>query len=317
MSWLELKVRGLREEAEGILGVELCSPDAAPLPFAWTAGAHVDVQLGGGLVRQYSLTNLAAEGCLRLAIKYAENSRGGSRWLHQQLRVGARLKVGAPRNLFPLQPGHALVLLVAAGIGITPLLAMYRQCQAEQRPVRLLYFARSPAHAAFVDGLRDDPAVTLLSGISAEQIAAQLRSLLPPRQAEQQLYTCGPAGFMQCVHAVATELGWPAAAMHQEHFQPANKPATNPATELELVLARSGKSVVVQAGEGLVSAAARVGVTIATSCGMGMCGACMTRVLDGVPEHRDQYLSDAERSSGEWLMPCVSGCTGSRLELDA
>ncbi|OHC21893.1 MAG: Pdr/VanB family oxidoreductase [Pseudomonadales bacterium RIFCSPHIGHO2_02_FULL_60_43] len=316
MSWLELKVRGLREEAADILGIELCSLDATPLPLTWTAGAHVDVQLGGGLVRQYSLTNLPGEGCLRLAIKHAEDSRGGSRWLHQQLRVGERLKVSAPRNLFPLQPGNTPVLLVAAGIGITPLLAMYRQCKVKQRPVRLLYFARSPAHAAFVDELQNDPAVTLLSGISAAQIAAQLRSLLPLWQAEQQLYTCGPDGFMQCVQAVATELGWPAAALHQEHFQPANEPAANQASGLELVLARSGKAVQVQAGETLVSAAARVGVTIATSCGMGMCGACMTRVLDGVPEHRDQYLSDAERSSGEWLMPCVSGCAGARLELD-
>ncbi len=321
MSWLELKVRGLREEAEGILAVELCSPDATPLPFAWTAGAHVDVQLGGGLVRQYSLTNLADEGCLRLAIKHAEDSRGGSRWLHQQLRVGARLKVGAPRNLFPLQEGCGPVLLVAAGIGITPLLAMYRQCRAEQRPVRLLYFARSQAHAAFIDELRSDPAVTLLSGLSGAAITAQLRHLLPAWQAEQQLYTCGPDGFMQSVQAVASELGWPAAALHQEYFQAPGDPAANQVTELalglELVLARSGKSVVVQAGESLVSAAARVGVTIATSCGMGMCGACMTRVLDGVPEHRDQYLSDAERGSGEWLMPCVSSCSGQRLELDA
>lgn len=317
MSWLELKVRGLREEAEGILGIELCSPDATPLPFAWTAGAHVDVQLGGSLVRQYSLTNLADEGCLRLAIKHAEDSRGGSRWLHQQLRVGARLKVGAPRNLFPLQPGNGPVLLVAAGIGITPLLAMYRQCQAEQRPVRLLYFARSQAHAAFVDKLQADPAVTLFCNHTGAAITERLRLQLNPWQAGQQLYTCGPDGFMQCVQAVAAELGWPAAALHQEHFQAPSGPAANQVAELELVLARSGKSVVVQAGESLVSAAARVGVAIATSCGMGMCGACMTRVLDGVPEHRDQYLSDAERSSGEWLMPCVSSCSGKRLELDA
>ena len=316
MSWLELKVRGLREEAADILGIELCSLDATPLPLTWTAGAHVDVLLGGGLVRQYSLTNLPGEGCLRLAIKHAEDSRGGSRWLHQQLRVGERLKVSAPRNLFPLQPGNTPVLLVAAGIGITPLLAMYRQCKVKQRPLRLLYFVRSPAHAAFVDELQDDPAVTLLSGISAAQIAAQLRSLLPPWQAEQQLYTCGPDGFMQCVQAVASELGWPAAALHQEHFQPANEPAANQASGLELVLARSGKAVQVQAGETLVSAAARVGVTIATSCGMGMCGACMTRVLDGVPEHRDQFMTSAEQARNDQFTPCCSRALSPRLVLD-
>ena len=314
MSWVEMKTRGLRQEAEGILAVELCMADASPLPFSWEPGAHVDVQMGSGVVRQYSLTNLANEGCVRLAIKHAEDSRGGSRWLHQQLRVGDRLRVSAPRNLFALQPGTGPVLLVAAGIGVTPLLAMYRQCRAQQRPVQLLYFARSAAHSAFVEQLRDDPAVRLINGLCAADVGAYLDQHLPAWQADSQLYTCGPGGFMSSVQQLAGERGWPVSALFQEHFQ---APIVSESQATELVLARSGKCVTVQAGETLVAAAERVGVSIPTSCGMGMCGACMTGVVSGEVEHRDQYLSDAERASGQWIMPCVSGCAGGRLELNA
>ncbi len=316
MTWVEMKTRGLREEAEGILALELCMADASALPFTWEPGAHVDVQMGSGVVRQYSLTNLADEGCLRLAIKHAENSRGGSRWLHQQLRVGDRLRVSAPRNLFPLQPGAGPVLLVAAGIGVTPLLAMYRQCRAQQRPVQLLYFSRSAAHSAFIEQFQGDPAVSVVTGLAAADVGAYLDQHLPAWETDSQLYTCGPDGFMASVQQLAGERGWPLQALFQEHFQ-APLAATDSAVETELVLARSGKSVTVQIGETLVAAAERVGVTIPTSCGMGMCGACMTAVVSGEIKHRDQYLSDAERASGKWIMPCVSGCTGGRLELDA
>lgn len=315
MSWVEMRVRGLREEAVDILAVELCMPDAAPLPFAWTPGAHVDLQLGDGLVRQYSLTNLADQSGLHLAIKREPDSRGGSRWLHEQLRIGARLRVGEPRNLFPLQDGGDEVWLVAAGIGITPLLAMYRHCLRRGRPVRLLYFARSEAHLAFASTFAGDARASLICGLPPSEVSARLRAELPTWRPGLQLYTCGPAVFMEQVMAQAAAADWPEEARHQEHFQaPANPVEVQ--VGFELALARSGQRVTVQAGESLVAAAARVGVFIPTSCGMGMCGCCMTRVLSGTPEHRDQYLSDAEQASGEWLMPCVSGCQGARLELD-
>lgn len=315
MSWVEMRVRGLREEAVDILGVELCMADAAPLPFAWTPGAHVDLQLGDGLVRQYSLTNLADQSGLHLAIKREPDSRGGSRWLHEQLRIGARLRVGAPRNLFPLQDGGDEVWLVAAGIGITPLLAMYRHCLRRGRPVRLLYFARSEAHLAFASTFAGDARASLICGLPAGEVSGRLRGELPAWRPGLQLYTCGPAPFMASVMQAASAADWPQQALHQEHFQAAANTPDTPAG-LQLVLARSGQSVSVEAGESLVAAAARVGVSIPTSCGMGMCGCCMTRVLAGTPEHRDQYLSEAERASGEWLLPCVSGCRDGRLELD-
>ncbi|WP_068830878.1 PDR/VanB family oxidoreductase [Pseudomonas sp. BMS12] len=315
MSWLEMKVRGLREEAADILAVELCRADGTALPFTWGAGAHVDLQLGNGLVRQYSLTNLAEDAALHVAIKREADSRGGSRWLHEQLRIGSRVQVGVPRNLFPLQDGDDEVWLVAAGIGITPLLAMYRHCLRRGRPVCLLYFARSEAHLAFAATFAGDARASLICGLPADEVSGRLRAELPTWRPGLQLYTCGPAVFMEQVMAQAAAAGWPDEARHQEHFQAPANPAEVQGG-FELVLARSGQRVTVQAGESLVAAAARVGVGIPTSCGMGMCGCCVTRVLSGTPEHRDQYLSDAEQASGEWLMPCVSGCQGARLELD-
>lgn len=314
MSWVELKVRGLREEADGILGLEL-APLAGLLPFTWEAGAHVDVQVDGGQVRQYSLINRPEEGCLRLAVKHAPDSRGGSRWLHRQVRLGDRLKVAAPRNVFPLKAGQGEVLLVAAGIGITPLLAMYRECQRQSRPVRLWYFAREAAQWAFVEQWRDDAAVRLVCGLPSAAVIDRLRDELPGWRPSAQLYTCGPEGFMAAVLSLAGERGWPAEALHQEHFQ-APTPVGTPPPGQQLVLARSGKTVQIRAGESLVAAAERVGVSIATSCGMGMCGACMTPVLGGGIEHRDQYLSEAEQASGQWIMPCVSTCGGGTLTLD-
>lgn len=316
MSWLEMRVRGLREEAAGILGIELRPADDVPLEWRWDPGAHVDVRVEGGLVRQYSLTNLAGEGCVRLAVKQEDASRGGSRWLHERLRIGSRLEVGAPRNLFPLREGEGEVVLVAAGIGVTPLLAMYRQCRRDARPARLLYFTRSPSHAAFAEELAGDPSVRLVHGLDGVGVMARLRAELPAWRPDATLYTCGPAPFMATVMEQASALGWPVDALLQEHFQAPSGEAVTPSAGLELVLARSGRSVRVEEGETLVDAAARVGVAIPTSCGMGVCGCCLTRVLSGSPEHRDQFLSDAERASGEWVLPCVSGSQGERLELE-
>ena len=314
MSWTLLQVRALRLEAEDVLGVELAPPGAAPLPFNWAPGAHVDLRLGNGVVRQYSVISLPEEGHVYLGIKREKASRGGSQWLHEHLRLGARVEVGVPRNLFALQPGAGPVILVAAGIGITPLLPMYRQCQTQARPVRLLYFTHDVRQAPFIQRL--DNGIDLYGGLRAHQIAERLAEQLPTWDAQASLYSCGPAGFMDCVEQTALAQGWPTAALHREHFHAAVLCAQ---TErgCSLVLQRSGLEVEVQPGESLVQAASRVGVELPVSCGMGICGACVSRVIEGEPEHRDEYLSDAQRTSGEWIAPCVSGCRSARLVLDA
>jgi len=314
MNWFEMRVRALRDEARGVLGVELAPADDAPLPFDWSPGAHVDLRLPDGLVRQYSLVSRPADGHLHLAVKREPDSRGGSRWLHEGLRLGQVLGVGEPRNLFALQDGPGDVLLVAGGIGITPLLAMYRACRAKARPVRLHCFARERAGLAFRRELEGQMDVHLHLGLERAALYDRLGELLSRRGAQASLYCCGPAGFMQQVRERALAAGWPDGALYQEHFQPPTELTT--ATGFELVLAASGRQVQVMAGESVVAAAARAGVEIPLSCGMGMCGCCLTRVLDGMPEHRDTYLGAAEQASGVWMLPCVSGCAGGRLVLD-
>lgn len=314
MSWFDMRVRSLREEARDILGLELVSLSGEPLPFSWSPGAHVDVRLPDGLVRQYSLISQPADGHLYLAIKRDASSRGGSRWLHEHLRLGQTLSVGEPRNLFSLEDGEGEVLLIAAGIGITPLLAMHRACRANGRQVQLHYFAREWPGFAFLKELSGQNQVYLHAGLERAAVHDQLGALLASRHAEANLYCCGPSGFMQRVREQALEAGWPENALHQEYFQPSVEPAV--AGGFELVLAASGHAVQVAEGEPLVAAASRVGVTIPTSCCMGMCGCCLTRVLEGAPEHRDDYLGAAEQASGDWILPCVSGCSGTRLVLD-
>lgn len=315
MSWTALQVRSLRLEAEDVLGIELAPADATPLPFTWTAGAHVDLRLGNGAVRQYSLLSLPEEGHLYLGIKREPASRGGSRWLHEQLRLGAQIEVSAPRNLFALQPGNGPVTLLAAGIGITPLLPMYRQCQAEGRPVRLLYFTRDARQAPFLQRLGAD--IQWHGGLRAEQITEQLATEFPAWQADAGLYCCGPAGFMRSVEQAALKAGWPQAALYREHFQAPAPTTVDEQNRYALVLQRSGAEAQVQPGESLLQAASRVGVDLAYSCGVGICGACICRVLEGQPEHRDDCLSEAQRQSGEWIAPCVSGARSPRLVLDA
>lgn len=168
MSWTPLQVRALRLEADDVLGVELAPPGPAPLPFDWAPGAHVDLRLGNGAVRQYSVVSLPEDGHVYLGIKREKASRGGSQWLHEHLRLGARVEVGLPRNLFSLQPGTGQVVLVAAGIGITPLLAMYRQCQAQGRSVRLLFFTRDAEQVPFIQYL--DANTEVHAGLRAPMI---------------------------------------------------------------------------------------------------------------------------------------------------
>ncbi|CAM3589957.1 Vanillate O-demethylase oxidoreductase [Pseudomonas reidholzensis] len=314
MSWTSLQVRALRLEAADVLGVELALPGNAALPFSWTPGAHVDLRLGNGVVRQYSVVSLPEHGHVYLGIKREPASRGGSQWLHEHLRLGARIEVGPPRNLFAVQPGDGPVTLVAAGIGITPLLPMYRACQRQGRPVRLLYFSRDAQALPLLQPL--DAGIEWYSGLRAPQIAECLGQRLSTREAHASVYCCGPAGFMDCVQQTALAHGWPADALHREHFQPAV--AAVPAAQgCTLVLQRTGCEVRVNAGESLMQAAARAGVALPVSCGMGICGACVSRVIEGDPEHRDECLSEAQRTSGEWIAPCVSGCRGARLVIDA
>ncbi|KAF1041600.1 MAG: Carnitine monooxygenase reductase subunit [Herbaspirillum frisingense] len=317
---LRLRVAAVREIAADVRLFELRAADGAALP-PWTPGAHIRMQLEGGLARSYSLCNTPSQrDSYFIAVKRDAASRGGSAWLHAQVSEGASILATAPVNAFPLHDDERAPLLLAAGIGITPLYAMAAELAQRGRRHRLHYFARSLGHAAFFHELAALPSgVSLHLGLDAAETEAALTAALATAGAHTPLYLCGPAPFIDAARRCARQGGWRDGDVHFELFAAA---APAPSCEgegqgtFELVLQRSGARCVVQPGQSIVAAAAQVGVHIATSCGEGFCGSCESAVLEGIPEHRDSVLSAAERAAGRSLMPCVSRCAGARLVLD-
>lgn len=314
---LDVVLADRRAETPGIAVFELQAPEGGALP-AFTAGAHVDVHLPNGLVRQYSLCNAPSDGArYLLGVQLAADSRGGSRAMHEQLAVGARLRIGAPRNLFALQPQARHSVLVAAGIGITPILSMAEHLSESGQSFELHYVVRSIEAAAFLPHIRASAFAHRLQlhlggGASAPHLSPS--AFVPAAHSDHHLYVCGPGGFMDAVFGAARERGWAAAQLHQEHFGAA--PPARAAGSFELLLARSGRRITVAPEQSAVQALAAAGVVVPTSCEQGVCGTCLTRVLDGVPEHQDLYLSPDEQAANDQFLPCCSRARTACLTLD-
>ena len=312
---LQLRLAARRPAAEGIVEITLEALPGQVLP-AFDAGAHVDLHLPGGVVRPYSLCNDPAEhhryvfGVLR-----EPASRGGSQAVHEALQVGQLLQAGAPRNNFGLHAGPAPALLLAGGIGVTPLLAMARQLAREQRPFTLHYAGRTRVRMAFVaEMLQAGLLQPAHLHIDDEGSAMDLPALLATQPAGTELYVCGPAGFMDAVDTAAQALAWPAARLHRERFSAA--PVAAPAggdQAFEIHVAGTGQVVPVPVGCTAAAAMQAAGLPLLTSCEQGVCGTCLTRVLAGEPEHRDQYLTPEEQAANDQFLPCCSRARGGRL----
>ncbi|MBW9333468.1 oxidoreductase [Herbaspirillum sp. RU 5E] len=323
---LRLRVRAVRHAAEGIRLFELVAQDHAALP-PWTPGAHLRLHLRDGLVRAYSLCNTPQQrDCYVIAVKRESDSRGGSAFLHEQVQEGDSICASPPVNAFPLIADTRAPLLLAAGIGITPLHAMAAEMAAQGRRHRLHYFARSLAHAAFFHELAAcSQGMSLHLGLDGIETGRAIAAALAAVPSSSPLYVCGPAPFIEAARRHAQLAGWREEDIHFELFAaPVLANAETPSTAqahaeervFELVLHRSGLRCEVQPGQSMVAAAAQLGVIIGTSCGEGFCGSCESTVLEGQPLHRDSVLSDAERASGRRILPCVSRCAGTRLILD-
>ena len=278
-----------------------------------------------GLARCDSLCHAPGEeDVYRIAVKRDANSRGGSDWLHTHLHVGDRLTLAAPINAFPLQESRYAPVLIAAGIGITPLYSMAAALAARGQAAALHYFARSAGHAALLGLLSQTSLAShchYYFGLDRADSEARLLAMLQSLPVETPLYVCGPAPFIALLRTQASQLGWRDEELHFELFA-APAVATQQPSEIrlddsfELILQRSGVHCRVAPGQSIVAAAAAVGVAIGTSCGEGFCGSCQTRVIAGQVDHRDSVLTAAERASHQVLMPCVSRCLGERLVLD-
>ena len=315
-SELRVQVRAMRLEAEGILAFELADPQGAELPEV-EAGAHVDVRLPNGLVRSYSLAGAPSERSRwTLGVLHEAKGRGGSRAMHERVRVGDILTLAAPRNHFALAPDASRSILLAGGIGITPLKSMAHELARQGRPFELHYCTRSRRHAAFLDELAAlAPPGSLHLHFDGGDPARGLdiAHLLAPAAAGTHLYYCGPAGFMKaCAEASAH---WPAATVHCEHFKaPEPTAAQAPAGGFEVRLARSGVTLQVQPEQTIVRAIELAGLRVPTSCLSGLCGTCKVGYLEGEVEHHDYILSEEEQR--RCLTVCVSRARSASLVLD-
>lgn len=315
---MKLRVSAIRQETAAIRSFELVAPAGATLP-PFTAGAHLDVLTPAGVVRQYSLCNSPAERHRYvIGVLDCPDSRGGSRSLHTQVRVGDELEVSAPRNHFPLDPSATSHLLLAGGIGITPLLCMAEHLAREGASFRLHYCVRSQAAAAFRGRLvsADIAGVASLhadDGAPAQRLA--LDHVLPSAAPGTHLYVCGPAGLIDAAFAAARRHGWPDARLHREYFGAAPEARADDAA-FEVELGGTGRRIRVEPEQTVLDALTAAGIDVPRSCEQGVCGTCLTRVLSGTPDHRDAFLGDQERAGNDCFLPCCSRSHSPVLVLD-
>ncbi len=324
-----LVVGDVRDEAAGVVALTLHRADGEALP-GFEPGAHVDVLLDeegadGPMVRQYSLCPSPREGAWRVAVLRESDGRGGSAWVHDHVRTGDTLRVATTRNTFPFAPcddGQRHVF-VAGGIGITPLLAMVEAAAAAEADWTLLYLVSSRERAAFADELT---ALAPRVKIHDRALAGPLHladALDELGAADARVYACGPARMLAAVEDYAAD--HPSCTLALERFATGAPAAPGEAAEVVedtetgrsfTVETADGAEVVVGGDETILAALRRSGIAALSSCEEGICGTCETPVLEGVPDHRDQLLSEDEREANDTMMICVSRCMGERLVLD-
>ncbi len=316
---LEVVVACRVEEAVDIASFELVSLDGAPLPIPSRQGAHIDVEMGQGLVRQYSLCNDPAESHRYLiAVLNDPASRGGSRTMHERVKHGSRLRISRPKNHFALARDARRSVLMAGGIGITPLLAMADRLAATGAEFELHYCARTRDRTTFRDRLERS---AFAAGVrfhyddGADDQKLDIGQFLDSQREGTHLYVCGPQGFISAVLTRARDAHWPEPQLHHEFFG-ARATVDDGRTHFEVLLASSGRVVLVPPGQSVVQALAEVGVEIPTSCEQGVCGTCVTRVLQGTPDHKDFYFTPQEHAKNDQFAPCCSRSKSPRLVLD-
>ena len=315
---LQVRVRAVTYEAQGILGFELVPlPPATELP-GFTAGAHIDLHLPNGLIRSYSLLNAPHERHRYLiGVNKDAQSRGGSRYLHEVLRAGDTLAIGAPRNNFPLAENAPCSVFIAGGIGITPMLGMIARAQALGTPWTLYYTARTRQHAGFLDLLescRGQPGASVHLNFDQEPGGRMLdlSAIIGALPAGAHVYCCGPLPMLEAYEKATA--GLPPERVHREYFAAKEAAATGGGYTVEL--ARSHKTLQVLPGQTLLDCLIAAHTEPPYSCREGICGTCEVRVLEGTPDHRDLVLSAAEQAGNDRMMVCCSGAKSARLVLD-
>jgi len=312
---LDVTISAREEQGAGVAIFELASVSGEALP-EYAAGAHIDVHVNQELVRQYSLcTKPTDEGKYRIGILNDPNSRGGSRQIHADFKVGNQLSISTPRNHFPLETVAKRTILAGGGIGITPLIAMAYELQAQNQDFELHYCARTRGAGAFVEELQASFPENVTFHYDDEE-ESQLFSpavALGPCDEGTHIYVCGPSGFMDWVIAGAKELGYPSAQVHFEYF---SAEVDSSGASFEVHCVKSDVTLVVEEQQSIVKALAAAGVKVDVSCEEGVCGTCITDVLEGEPDHRDHFLTDEEKADNDQMALCCSRAKSARLVID-
>ncbi|MFA2917518.1 PDR/VanB family oxidoreductase [Acinetobacter pittii] len=311
----DVVVKNRHVEGGNIAVMEFESATSTTLPKV-EAGAHIDVHLPNGMVRQYSLCqNPNDEGKFRLGILRDPESRGGSVSAFDEIKDGMQIQVSEPKNLFPLLKAKHSVL-IGGGIGITPLITMAYQLAHEGASFELHYCGASPEKCAFVDEIKNGELAQYTTFHFKSEGASHrafFESAIKDIDLESHIYTCGPVGFMDWVINLATTHDFPEQQIHKEYFQVETDISGD---SFEVVAERSGKIIMVEAGETILQALAKEGIDIEMSCEQGVCGTCMCDVIEGEPDHRDVYFTDEEKASNEQILVCCSRSKTPRLVLD-
>jgi vanillate O-demethylase ferredoxin subunit len=309
---MQVRVKRINYEAESINSYELVLPAGGDLaPF--TAGSHIDLHLPNGMIRSYSLVNDPSERHRYvIAINKDAASRGGSRHIHEILRAGDLITISPPKSNFDLQESAAHTVLIAGGIGITPLLAMIRRLNALGRSCKLHYAARTRAAAAFLDELKTlGPSLHLHVDEEAGRVL-DIPAIVRNAPDGAHLYCCGPVPMLEAFEAATADR--PSTQVHVEYFTAKEKPAVEGGFQVKL--ARSNHTITVEPGKTILNALLDAGIAVNYACTEGVCGTCETRVIEGIPDHRDLFLGKEEQAANTTMMICCSGSKSSTLVLD-
>lgn len=311
-----LQVKKITSLAEGINAYELVDPIGGPLP-EFAAGAHVDLHLGNGLIRQYSLCGDPAErSSYIIGVLKEQAGRGGSVYLHDNVEVGSSIEVSAPRNNFRLVPANRYVF-IAGGIGITPIVPMLREAQAHGADFKLYYCTRSLDRTAFRNELRvlcDEGRAVIHHDNGDPSQGLDFGKILAEHEPGTHLYYCGPGGLMGAISQASAH--WPAETVHCEHFSAPTRPVESHDTDVpfRVRIVDTGAEYEVPVGETIVNVLRRNSISVDTSCEDGYCGTCMTRYVGGEPDHRDTVLDPESRQN--YVLICCSRSKTPVLELE-
>lgn len=309
---IDLRIKSATWEAPNIVSYELRSTDGSLLP-EFTAGAHIDLKLPIGMTRSYSLLNQQGEReRYVIAVQRDRTSRGGSKWIHQNLKPGEIVSVNGPRNNFKVDEEADKSVFIAGGIGITPMLSMTDRLKCLKKDWELVFCARTRNSTPFMERLQSDARVHFNFDRERGGTFLDIASVIASYGPRTHFYCCGPTSMLESFESATVHL--PRQQVHIEYFSAAEPPAT--AGGFKIVLAKSGLEIDVVAGKTILEALNDAGIVIPYSCAEGVCGTCETTILEGIPDHRDRILTEAERAANNKMMICCSGAKSDRLVLD-